>query len=108
MPTYIYKCSKCGRMKEIVCKIADRPESFPCDDIFWDDDIGVPCNGRWTQVITAPTLKLSDTVNIPWIRRAMNYLEPEQAQQYDTREKYQAYLDSRNLRPVDGTNLSEV
>lgn len=99
MPTYLYKCPECGCQIDHICRIKDRPEAIPCPR---------HCLGMMTQVITAPTLKLSDAVNVPWIRRAMNYLEPEHANKYDTREKYQGYLKEKGLRPTDGINLSEV
>lgn len=99
MPTYLYECRECGRQADHTCRISERPITLSCPVRF--------CNGTMSQIITAPTLKLSDSVNVPWIRRAMNYLEPE-GHNVDTREKYQQYLDNHNLRPADGHNLSEV
>ncbi len=109
MPVYLYRCEDCDHETEIIFKIADRPEYLVCGregDPF--EGPSFPCSGIMYQVITAPTLKLSDAANVPWIRRAMNYLEPEKAEQYDTRQKYQAYLDDKGLRPADGHNLSEI
>jgi hypothetical protein len=62
-------------------------------------------------IISTPFIKLSDSINVPWLRRAANYLEPGHEQgpnPIDTREKYQKYLNDKNLRPADGVNLSEV
>lgn len=102
MPQYEYQCRTCGHKADFAFRIADRPVAIPCPLV---------CMGQMVQNITAPTLKCSDAVNVPWIRRAMNYLEPGHEQSgnpIDTRAKYQAYLDDRGLRPADGQNLSEV
>ena len=109
LPTYVYQCQSCGHQEEIVCRIADRPEIIDCPSP--SGKVGEYCIGQMRQILTVPTIRCDDAVNVPWLRRAMNYLEPGHEQSgrpIDTREKYESYLKERDLRSADSENLSAI
>ena len=57
MPTYDYKCEKCGHTFEEDLKIADRkiPTESPCEQIVLGQIQASPnCGGEVTQVVAAP------------------------------------------------------
>lgn len=47
MPTYVYRCAKCQKEMELLCKVAERPEQVPCE----------ACGGEAPHCMKAPGLK---------------------------------------------------
>lgn len=57
MPTYDYKCTKCGNVFEKELKIADRkiPTESPCaEEVSQTEHMNFKCNGEIVQLIFPP------------------------------------------------------
>ena len=101
MPIYNYECSTCGYQIEHECKIAERPETLPCD---------LDCDGYMRQIIVAPAIQVDTAQDIPWLSEfARGRKEARHGgKPIETRKEYHEYLKSHNLRdPHKGENLTE-
>ena len=101
MPTYDYQCSTCGYQIEHTCRIADRPESIPCD---------LYCPGAMRQIIVAPAIQVDTIQDVPWLSEFARTRKEARfgGKPIETRTEYREYMKSHNLRHADGENLSEV
>lgn len=116
MPVYEYECEDCGNRIEVVCKIAERPETIECKNIL--EEYGPSgmvsslqmCPGQMRQIITAPAIQVDTAQDIPWLdefartRKEARFGGPK----IQTRREYKEYLVKHDLRPASGENLSEV
>ena len=103
MPVYQYSCRTCGHTEDIVCKIADKPESYICP---------LECGGDMKQDITIGIIQCDDAVNVPWIREfahAHNRFGGKRARDggkaIQSRSDYHDYLKRNDLRP-DAASIS--
>lgn len=108
MPIYQYECGTCGYSIEYTCRVAERPETMPCD---------LDCEGQMRQVITAPAIQCDEVVNVPWLREFADTRPEARLNQrtgknkmpvIENRGDYRRYMKEKDLRPADGPNLSEV
>ena len=111
MPQYIYECWECGHQTEIVCRIADRPETMPCTYAYDT----YQCPGEMRQIITAPAIQGDEPP--PWMREFADTRPEARTNKrtgkqvnpvIESRTDYKRYMKDKGLRPTDGPNLSEV
>jgi len=101
MPTYLYECATCGYTVEIVCKIAERPNSMPCN---------LDCEGFMRQIIVAPAIRVDTIQDTPWLRDFARTRKEARfgGKSIETRTEYRQYMKDHDLRHCDGENLSQI
>lgn len=87
MPTYEYRCPKCNRIFERICRIAYRNEPYhcgPCRTVRCERILTVPHPGRWNDQEWFPNLDKVD----------------DRGKQFPDRATYQKFLDDNEIREI--------
>ncbi len=95
---YDYQCQECGVIREVICRMDERPAVEPC----------LLCPGEMTQIITAPVIRCDDAVNVPWIRDFAHHHNRKGGKRdrfggkpIESRQDYKDYLKTHDLRETE-------
>lgn len=89
MPLYDFICSDCRSRTEHLFKIAECPDEVPC----------MACGGISVKVIVPGHggAFCDSSIDVPWLKSAVEVLQPDHERPIETRGEYNRYLKDRNI-----------
>jgi len=83
MPVYEFQC-ECGKLAEVICKVAERPDTVNCE-----------CGKMAKRILSSGAVHTDGDVK--WLNSATKVLQPDHEPPIQTRSELKRYLRQRNL-----------